>query len=409
MYFLTELKEGLAISFASIRANKMRSVLTTLGIIIGIVSVTAMAAAIDGLNQAFDRSAKAFGTDVMYVEKWPWVSNEDWASMRNRRDMKVEYADRIERQATQITAVAPVVVTRMRVNVGNNGMDDSFVTGTTASYNFASGNTELDGRFFSPEEAAGGRPVCVIGASVAETVFPTTDPIGQTIRVGGFPYTVLGVYQKQGGLFGRFTSDTRVFIPIHSFESHFGSRHYVSINVRVADVQEIEEAKVELEGIMRQIRALPPGKPNDFAINQQEILTATFSAFSLTVAAIGLFITGLSLLVGGIGIMNIMFVSVSERTREIGIRKAIGARRRTILLQFLTESAALCLIGGIMGLFLAFVIVLIVNQTTELQAAMPVSIVIVALLVSLAVGVISGFLPAYRAARMDPVEALRYE
>lgn len=409
MNFLTELREGLAISFAAVRSNTLRSVLTTLGIVIGIVSVTAMATAIDGLNQAFDRSAKAFGTDVLYVEKWPWISNEDWSTMRNRRDMKLEYADRIERQATLVQAVAPVAMTRKKVHLGNRAMEDAFLTGTTAEYNAASGNADLDGRFFSAEEAAGGRPVCVIGATVAETLFPTGDPIGQTIRVGGHPYTILGVYEKQGGLFGVFTTDTRVFIPIHSFQSHFGSRHYVTINVRVADKVNMEEAKLELEGIVRQARGLAPGRPNDFAINQQEVLTATFSAFSLTVAGIGLFITGLSLLVGGIGIMNIMFVSVTERTREIGIRKAIGARRRTILLQFLTESAALCLIGGILGLVIASVIVLIVNQTTEFQASMPLPIVFVALLVSLAVGVISGFLPAYRAARMDPVEALRHE
>jgi|WetSurMetagenome_2_1015567.scaffolds.fasta_scaffold21860_4 putative ABC transport system permease protein len=409
MYFLTELKEGLGISFAAIRANKMRSVLTTLGIVIGIVSVTAMAAAIDGLNQAFDRSAKAFGTDVMYVEKWPWISNEDWSTMRNRRDIKLEYADKIERQATLINAVAPVAITRMKVHIGNNAMDGAFVTGTTATYNSASGNTELDGRFFSPEEAAGGRPVCVIGATVAETLFPNSDPIGQTIRVSGFPYTVLGVYEKQGGLFGQFTSDTRVFVPMHSFQSNFGSRHYVSINMRVADVQNMDEAKLEVEGIMRQIRGLPPGKPNDFAINQQEMLSTTFGGFTLVVGIVGIIITGMSLLVGGIGIMNIMFVSVTERTREIGIRKAIGAKRRTILLQFLTEAAALCLIGGIIGLLIASVLVLIVNKTTEFQTTMPLPVVVVALLFSLVVGVFFGFLPAYRASKMDPVEALRYE
>jgi putative ABC transport system permease protein len=409
MHFLGELREGLSISFRAIRANTLRSVLTTLGIIIGIVSVTAMATAIDGLNKAFERSAKAFGTDVMYVEKWPWIGNEDWALIRNRRDMKIEYADVIERRATMLQAVAPVTMTRRKVAYGSRGMDDAFVTGTTASYNAASGNTELDGRFFSPEESAGGRPVCVIGAEVAETLFPAEDPIGRTLRVGGHPYTVIGVYEKQGGLFGRFTTDTRVFIPIHSFRSHFGTRHWVTINVRVSDLLVMEDAKLEIEGIMRPLRGLVPGKANDFAINQQEVLTSTFAGFSLTVAAIGLFITGLSLLVGGIGIMNIMFVSVTERTREIGIRKAIGAKRRTILLQFLSEAAVLCLLGGILGLVIAGVIVLIVNQTTELEASMPMSVVFVAILVSLAVGVLSGFLPAYRAARMDPVEALRYE
>lgn len=409
MYFLTELKEGLAISFRAIRANKMRSVLTTLGIIIGIVSVTAMATAIDGLDKAFDKSAKAFGTDVMYVQKWPWMSNEDWSTFRNRREMHVEYADKIERQATMLEAVAPVVGKRAKVTNGNNSIEDAFMTGTTSEYNNASGNTELDGRFFSAEESAGGRPVCVIGANIAEALFPTGDPIGHVIRVGGFPYTVLGVYEKQGGLFGRFTTDNRVFIPIHSFQNHFGQRSSVTINVRVSDVKQLEDAKFELEGIMRQVRGLGPGKTSDFSINQSEILAATFSTFTLTVGIIGLFITGLSLFVGGIGIMNIMFVSVTERTKEIGIRKAIGAPKRTILLQFLIEAAVLCLIGGLIGLILAFVIVMIVGQATDLEASMPLSIVFIAILVSLTVGIVSGFLPAYRAAKMDPVEALRYE
>ncbi|MDH3253144.1 MAG: FtsX-like permease family protein, partial [Ignavibacteria bacterium] len=169
----------------------------------------------------------------------------------------------------------------------------------------------------------------------------------------------------------------------------------------------MEDAKIELEGIMRTIRGLVPGKTNDFNINQQELLTETFGPISLTIAAIGLFITGLSLFVGGIGIMNIMFVSVTERTKEIGIRKAIGAPKRSILLQFLVEAAALCLIGGFIGLIIAFPLSLIVDQF--LPTAMPFSVVFIAIIISLAVGVISGFLPAYRAAKMDPVEALRYE
>ncbi len=409
MYFLTELKEGLAISFRAIRANKMRSVLTTLGIIIGIVSVTAMATAIDGLDKAFEKSAKAFGTDVMYVQKFPWMSNEDWSTFRNRREMKVEYAEKIERRTTLLDAVAPVVAKMSKASNGNSVLEDAILTGTTSSYNNASGNTEIDGRFFSAEESAGGRPVCVIGAVVAETLFPNSDPIGQTIRVGGFPVTVLGVYEKQGGMFGRFTTDNRVYVPIHFFQSHFGQFRMVTINVRVSDGKEMEEAKIELEGIMRQVRKLTPGKANDFNINQQEILTSVFGVFTLTVGGIGLIITTMSLIVGGIGIMNIMFVSVTERTREIGIRKAIGAKRRTILLQFLIEAVVLCLIGGLIGLALAFIVVLIVGQATELEVSMPFTVVVIAIIVSIVTGVITGLLPAYRAAKMDPVEALRYE
>ncbi len=347
MYFLVELKEGLLISFRAIRANKMRSVLTTLGIVIGIVSVTLMATAIEGVNRAFDKSAAAFGTDVLYVQKFPWVSNEDWATIRNRRNLEVSYAAKIERQAMLSDAVAPVVGTGRRVANGNNAMENSFITGTTNQYMNAAGSTLADGRFFTLEESNGGRPVCVLGASVAENLFPRGDPIGKMIRVAGFPYTVIGVFEKQGGMFGQFTTDTRVFVPLFSFQNHFGGRRDVTIQVRVADLKQMEDAKMELEGIMRKARGLTPGKPNDFNINQQEILTQTFGPISLVIASIGLFITGLSLFVGGIGIMNIMFVSVTERTKEIGIRKAIGAKRRNILMQFLVEAAALCLIGGV--------------------------------------------------------------
>lgn len=407
MNFLTEIKEGLTIAFRAIRANKMRSVLTTLGIVIGIVSVTLMATGIEGVDRSFQKSASQFGTNVMYVQKFPWVQGDDWWVYRNRRDIRIEHAGMLERQATLLENVAPVASTMKPAKYGDKAFETAWVNGTTNAYLSASGTTIKDGRFFSQEESNGGRPVCVIGANIAETLFPNEDPMGKVIKIGGYPYRVLGMFEKQGGFFGAFTSDNRIYIPLNSFSTQFGSHRDITINVKVAAGEDPEDAKEEIRGIMRKARGLLPAQKDDFNINQQEVLTQAFGAVTGVIAGVGLFITGLSLFVGGIGIMNIMFVSVTERTKEIGIRKAIGARRRTILLQFLIESSVICLIGGIIGLMIAYPLSLIVDQF--LPTAMPLSVVGIAILVALVVGIVSGFLPAYRASRLDPVEALRYE
>ncbi len=407
-FYIDQVKEGLLIAFAAIRANKMRSVLTTLGIVIGIVSVTLMGTAIEGLNRAFTKSIAVIGADVLYVQKWPWGGGGNWWEIRNRKDLLIQHARAIERNAQTVRSVSPITGTGRNVKFGGKVVESVVILGTDSDFLETTNANVALGRFFTAMESDGGRPLCVLGSEVAESLFPIQTPIGKTVKVGNYPYRVVGVLEKQGSFLGLQSFDNRVYVPITRYFKEFRSRHGgIQIWVKASSVDEIEETKEEIRGILRNARKVDPGKEDDFAINQQDFFIQTFNQIGGVIAAVGLFITGLALFVGGIGIMNIMFVSVTERTKEIGIRKAIGAPNRSILMQFLFESAAICLIGGIIGIMVAFPLSLIIDQI--LPTAMPLSIVGVALLISVFVGVVSGFLPAYRASRMDPVDALRYE
>lgn len=404
-----EFIEGVRIAGGAIRANKMRSVLATLGIVIGIVTVTLMGTAITGLNGAFLRSISALGTDVLHVSRFSWFisSHAEWMRAQKREEITLTQIDALEKQMTLARAIAPYTEYGTPVRYKERSSRRVWAIGTTEKFQFTGNVPIAQGRFLLDTEVSGGRPVCVIGSAVASNLFLLESPLGKTIRLGDFPFEVVGVVEPQGNFLGRFSLDNQVFIPVKQMLACFTRRPFTTVQVKAISLDKLEECKEELRGVLRKIRRVPPIEEDDFSINQQENFISTFNRVAGTIAAVGLFITGLSLFVGGIGIMNIMFVSVAERTREIGIRKAIGAKRRTILLQFLIESAGICLIGGLVGLAIAYPLTFVLNHFLPVQ--MSLTAAGAALVVALVTGVVSGFLPAWRAARMNPVDALRNE
>jgi putative ABC transport system permease protein len=406
MNLLFEFREGFHISWHAILASKMRSILTTLGIIIGILTVSLMAMAIQGLNNAFLRSISALGSDVFYIEKFPWESHDAWWKMRKRRDFEIIDARTIARESKYAIGVSVESSGNWDVKYMNRSASAVWIVGNNEQSALVRQLVIKEGRFFSEDEVNGGRPVCVLGSEIAERLFPVESPLGRRIKIDDKNFEVIGVNEK----FGQFlfaNMDNQIIIPITRFVSDFRRRPYVFFMVKVRDPKQMDEAREELRGIVRKLRKVPPGAEDDFAINQQEILIKTFNKIGGVIASVGLFITGLSLFVGGIGIMNIMFVSVAERTREIGIRKAIGAKRRTILVQFLIEAAAICLFGGLLGLGIAFLTSLILKKF--FPVAMTMGVLVLAIALSLLTGLLAGFMPAWRAARMNPVDALRQE
>jgi len=409
MHLPTEFLEGLRIAWDAIRANKMRAGLTTLGIIIGIVTVTLMGTAIQGMKRSFVQSISILGTDVLYVQRFDWFidSHEEWIKAQRRREITWNQFKELARQATMVRAIAPCIDTMRPVKYKNRNSSGVHIIGTTDQFLYTGGVGVATGRFLSPDEAEGGRPVCIIGSQTATNLFKGESPLGNRIQIGNRSFEVVGVLEKQGDFMGAFSLDNQVIIPINQMTTHFQRWPDYQIQVKARDPGVLEDTREEVRGIMRKIRHVQPGHEDDFAINQQDQFLKTFNKVVGTIATAGLFITGLSLFVGGIGIMNIMFVSVAERTKEIGIRKAIGAKRRTILIQFLLEAAAICLMGGLIGLAIAWPLTLVIARF--MPATMSLPIAGIALLVALLTGVVAGFLPAWRAARMNPVDALRNE
>jgi putative ABC transport system permease protein len=357
--YLLELKEGLIIALQAIRANKVRAALTTIGIVIGISSVVLMSTAIKGINNSFEKGISSLGADVLYIDKWAWFSNVDWWKMRSRKNITYEDFKKFKELAKMPLAVSPTLWTMQNIKYENETVENVFTIGTNQDYERTSNFTFESGRWFTEIESNGSRYVAVLGNEVAKNLSPRGNLVDRYIQIGGYNFKVVGVLDVQGSfIMGSFNPDKEAFIPIGTVIMHFASdvMRSVTINVRAPNNAMVEDTKIEAIGVMRKIRGLSFGQEDDFSVNQQEGLTQTYDKTVGVIQIAGFFITGLSLFVGAIGIMNIMFVSVKERTKEIGIRKAIGAKRRTIMRQFLYESVIICLLGGLIGLIVAIIL-----------------------------------------------------
>ncbi|MCU0642990.1 MAG: ABC transporter permease [bacterium] len=409
MRLLIDLWEGVKIAFQALRANKMRSLLTTLGIVIGITTVIMIHSIIMGLNAAFYTSISALGSDTLYIGKFSWMSRTDWIEARNRKDITLKReGNAIKEYATLVKAVAPTVSAQRTVKYESEKLNDVNIIGTNEEYAITSNVEPEYGRMLSKQDVDHRRNVCVIGWEVADKVFKNKNPLGRNLSIGSYPFRVIGILEKRGNLLGH-NLDNEIIIPLGIFQKQYGARRWVTIEVKVIDPALIEEAKDEITGILRRVRKVEPHQENDFAINQQDMIADMYKRLTTALYAFAFGVGSIALIVGGIGIMNILLVSVTERTKEIGIRKAIGARNKDILLQFLIESLVVTAFGGIVGIIAGFVFAKIIAASTFLSATVsPVSVAIGIIFIFI-VGTFFGLFPAYKAAKLDPIEALRYE
>ena len=397
--------ENFKISLSAVFANKMRSILTALGIVIGVLSVTLMGTLISGLDRSFEVSMSWLGKDILYISRYEWFSDMDWWEVKNRPQMRPEYVNKIMQRSKYALAVAPVMQRGASLSYKDKETQTE-IFGTNEEYMETISTDIAKGRFFTRNEDRVGSRVTVIGDEIKEAFFGDQEAIGRYIKIDNIKFRVIGVLEKQGKFLGLFSIDKQAILPFGAYKRIFSKRGWMRLSVKVPE-NKLDESIDDISAVMRHIRGLKPSQKNDFAINQTKIFEKQYNALKIAIGGTGIFITLLSLIVGGIGIMNIMFVSVKERTREIGVRKAIGATKKMIMGQFLMEAVTICLIAGLIGLGFAYIISIFINNI--FPSTLPLGLSISAVLLSMIVGVISGFIPSYRAANLDPIDSLRYE
>jgi len=408
-------REVFRMAMDSLRQHKLRSFLTILGIVIGVMTVIGMVSVIQGLNRSFLAELQSAGSDLIFVTKYDAVqmgrrSDEE----RNRKDLTFEDAQAIEREAPLVKAVAADIYVSpfdpVEVKYRNAKSDTAMIIGMNEKWPAVMAlYLPKEGRNITESEVTHSARVAVLGSELADTLFPNLSPLGKEIRIGPETFTVIAVLNKRGQMFGQ-SRDNFVGIPITTLMKYFTyEKENIEIIATPRTPGTLEETIEQITNVMRQRRKVPYGKPNDFSVFTQDSIVDLYNQITGAAYLVMIVISSIGLLVGGIGVMNIMLVSVKERTREIGIRKAIGARGRDILRQFLIEAVVLTGVGGLLGVLVGFGIALLVRAATPLPAAVSPWSVAIGLFVSISVGLFFGIFPAQKASRVDPIISLRYE
>lgn len=405
------LSEVFITAFNQLRANRLRSVLTTLGIVIGIGTVILIVSVLEGFRGSIESDLNLLGANTFQVEKYGPQINVGHRKRQPRKDLTVEMAYSLRELCTSVKYVGPEnwQFGETVFYKGERTNPNVVLAGATPEFIINNGYLIGDGRFLTEEDVRSHSQVTILGMDIVDKLFPYSNPIDQEVRIHGKKFRVIGTFEAQGNSVFGDSRDNRVAIPITVWQEIFGKDHSINITVMAKSPEVFDKAQDEVIGILRKLRKVPPGEDNDFSIFYNQSLIDSFNSVAKYIQLGGILIGLVSLVVGGIGVMNIMLVSVTERTREIGIRKAVGARRGNILTQFLLEAIALCILGGILGFGGGIGLAGLISLMASLPMSVPLWAVLASLITTTTIGMIAGIYPAYKAAALNVVDSLRYE
>jgi len=403
------IREAMGMGFAALRAYKMRASLTILGVVMGITTVTGMSSIVAGLNRSMAAQIEGFGSAVVFIRPWGPAENLTGEQRRRRKGLSHREIEAIATRCATCVDISPMEILRYEtIKYGNAKVQSANFLGTTEAFATVHDVYVERGRFLSATDVSRGSRVAVIGQEIAETLFPFVNPIDKEIQIDGLRFRVIGVVEKKGKFLG-LNRDQDILVPLESTGKREGFFNFLVGDVKAASAGNMEQTTDDIRDILRRQRKLKFRDDDNFTIFTQDTLTNLYNQLTGGIYVVMIAISSIGLVVGGVGVMNIMLVSVTERTREIGVRKALGARRRDILWQFLTEAMTLTGAGGVLGIVIGGLVAWLVDWLSPFPAVLQPAWVVIAFLTSMMVGLSFGLWPAWKAARLDPIEALRYE